>query len=1612
MGIFNRLFNFAGKKPVAAEGFAVKETPPKQKINAFILEQMRTPSGLLDDGSDLVIFDTDDFAQVELPDWGNDFDGNSLDFDGDGDSELSPEVAANSSELGGDESLGLLSDNPDDFEDVPFIDSDDILNDGTDLEELEFEDVPFADGDDLSLDNDGGDGDDGEILPIAIETPSPVFESGVFTVGDSGQVQISLEFDGGKYDGELAIFSLDGMEQFEPGSHDFIREAASRALSDSVLGHVVISDRTEGARFFGELGESDWNEGEYLGVKTFEMRSGDEFGFMLIPNSTVQEVFDNPAIEGAGRPLFSLATANPNDAFHVGQIADVTGDGTTFVMEDLRVDTGSDYDYNDIIFRVSGATGKVVLMDGLIDPAHDWRTTELGQEIIASAIPEPVQIDFNFPGSDQPLIGIIDTGFSGDNPDIDYSHIILGRDRVDGDDNPLLPSPQVNDNPLLPSDIANGSITDNLIDGVQDNDNSVLPSSQVNQSVTNNLTSSPQSSEHGTHILGIIGATQDNGIGIDGINDDAPIWVGRAVGSGKWAESLVEFVDKAIESDQPNAVVNLSLDLTQINQDGSTTTRYEFTPQERAAIEYARQNHVLIVAAAGNDGGVMSVLGQASQEFDNIITVGASDGLDRADYSSYGNGLDIVAPGGTTEYPVLSTTGNSVGSMAGTSVATARVTGAASQVWAANPQLDYRQVIEILKATATDLKTPGWDGETGAGLLDIAAAVSVARTTTPVDYEIPATLVPETWSGEGKVTPTERAANAPLWPTVASTWFTGRVMATLGANVRSGPGTNFSIVGGRGYNNFINFDGWTYGERITDIALGTPDERWYRIAGTNDWIASAIIDGNAPGSTPLPPAQPPTQPPPPPIPYVPINSGSANYRDGRQNPFAYNWQGQCTWYAYGRMLETGLLPAGTKQNGWFLGNAESWRRDAQRAGLPITSTPTAGARGLVVWPPGVQGGHRLYGHVAFLEEVYPDGRIRISESNWAGRGISERILTPAQYSGLAFVRLENAAPNPQFYSPPAVPGQQREYRVRSGDTLWGIAQRELGNGNRWREIQKPGGGTFTEAEAQRLQVGQSVYLPVSYQSGTGTPVTPPSSGTPTNINWVNFSGTVGPSQGVNLRYSPRFSDRSSQNEPYGKTLQFDAWTYGEVGTDMWLGTPDARWFKVKGTNLWVPSAYIYGNPPNSTPMPGSGSVGSVEIIGEPINSPSDPNGTLGTAHYVSDMNVSLPGSIGYNGDQNDFLRFGVANNRTNVNLTLGGLSADADLELIRDWNNNGRVDAGEVIGQSLNSGTSVDSVSRILDSGDYFVRVLPGTPSARTSYNLKLSGVELTRSVRVGNSSYTTNLWHYKGGNKTNAGIESNKDTVVVIHGWNKDNRSQPDDKVRELVEAVSSSSRFSNAQVLALDWGEAAYALIPFAAAYSIGPVAQWAASRLRDLGINSGRITLMGHSLGSHMSSEVGRVLNQEMGRGKVGKLFSLDAAYPAGQYDFDPGWGWRGVPKFSDAATYSLALVASDKEGGTAGDNDYAGTATYSFIVRFNGYNGNDKDSEYHSGVVSVYKDLVTNWNSPSVDTDEYDNDGNQGRWGSTHEGRIEASKNGSDWRVTGVFGVRGSEQISWV
>jgi uncharacterized protein YgiM (DUF1202 family) len=617
-----------------------------------------------------------------------------------------------------------------------------------------------------------------------------------------------------------------------------------------------------------------------------------------VPDGKFATLLNNPGAEGKLRPLFSMVTFNPNEQFQMGQIVDLTGDGNTFAFEDIRLDGESDRDYNDIVIQVRGAVSQVdAHIDEFINPARNWRDNDFGRQLESytrpymlaedlpidlmpvfepisveeaaalpeGAIDEPNLSDFDidnpavrdlweptdpapeelwpgdgegwgddapmdgmwlpWPGiepeplADQPLIGIIDTGFASENPDLDYTKITTGTDFVSGDRSSFL---------------TNG-----------------------------------EGNEHGTHILGVISAQAGNDTGIDGINPDAPVWVSRAVGSGRWADALIEFVDTAQASGQPNAVVNLSMDLTEIHADGEEFTRYELTLQERAAIEYARQNGVLIVAAAGNDGGVMSALGQASQEFDNIITVGAAEqfdpnasvwqGSDRADYSSYGKGLDIMAAGGTATNPELSLMGNDIGTMAGTSVATAKVTGAASQVWAANPDLSYRQVINILKQTATDLGETGFDLDTGAGFLNLTAAVSLAKLTEPQPYELPPTLNAKNWSGAGFMTPGERAVAY----AIVNESFSGWVMPSIGVALRNSQRHEDRSGLAEPYRKTLSFDAWTYGERVTDYQLGTPDELWYRLAGTNYWVPSAYIYGY-PGSRP--PVLAPTNPAPTPKP--------------------------------------------------------------------------------------------------------------------------------------------------------------------------------------------------------------------------------------------------------------------------------------------------------------------------------------------------------------------------------------------------------------------------------------------------------------------------------------------------------------------------------------------------------------------------------------------------------------------------------------------------------------------------------------------------------------------------------------------------------------------------
>jgi CHAP domain len=103
--------------------------------------------------------------------------------------------------------------------------------------------------------------------------------------------------------------------------------------------------------------------------------------------------------------------------------------------------------------------------------------------------------------------------------------------------------------------------------------------------------------------------------------------------------------------------------------------------------------------------------------------------------------------------------------------------------------------------------------------------------------------------GRGDISFWARTSNNSSSSSIRTVSFTGTT-SQYSTNVRSAPSSSANYLGSIKANSRLSFDAWTYGTTEKDLWTGQPDRRWYRIAGTNTWVASATINGNAPGSTP------------------------------------------------------------------------------------------------------------------------------------------------------------------------------------------------------------------------------------------------------------------------------------------------------------------------------------------------------------------------------------------------------------------------------------------------------------------------------------------------------------------------------------------------------------------------------------------------------------------------------------------------------------------------------------------------------------------------------------------------------------------------------------------
>jgi PAP2 superfamily/Domain of unknown function (DUF4114) len=205
---------------------------------------------------------------------------------------------------------------------------------------------------------------------------------GVFTVGNGGLLSIDVLADNGAYQGQLGVFSLTGMENFRLGSADFMEEAARRVIDGNGEGYLLFDDATEDARFNSQLGERDYNGGSYNGVKTVGFEAGEKVALILVPNGSFENVADGN-FKGSNRPLFSMSAANKGAT----QFAKVSTN--VFGWEDIALKGGrsnfSDADYNDIVIKVSGATGQATELSQIMKADRNWLQTESAQNILTFA---------------------------------------------------------------------------------------------------------------------------------------------------------------------------------------------------------------------------------------------------------------------------------------------------------------------------------------------------------------------------------------------------------------------------------------------------------------------------------------------------------------------------------------------------------------------------------------------------------------------------------------------------------------------------------------------------------------------------------------------------------------------------------------------------------------------------------------------------------------------------------------------------------------------------------------------------------------------------------------------------------------------------------------------------------------------------------------------------------------------------------------------------------------------------------------------------------------------------------------------------------------------------
>lgn len=233
-----------------------------------------------------------------------------------------------------------------------------------------------------------------------------------------------------------------------------------------------------------------------------------------------------------------------------------------------------------------------------------------------------------------------------------------------------------------------------------------------------NFADSPTSLDvrgHGTHISGIIAASNNNGKGVAGLAPESRLMNVKVADDSGQTYSKIVAKGLVWAADHGASVINLSLSFK------------EPSSELEAAVNYAWNRGAVVVAAAGNEDTGLPIY---PAYYDNCIAVTSSTENDTlAPLSNFGDWVDVAAPG-VNIYSTLPD--NSYGYKSGTSFATAYVSGLAALLFSlvTDKNGDGRLNDEVRESIESGCLATGIT--TGKGRIDALRSYEEATAKVPI----------------------------------------------------------------------------------------------------------------------------------------------------------------------------------------------------------------------------------------------------------------------------------------------------------------------------------------------------------------------------------------------------------------------------------------------------------------------------------------------------------------------------------------------------------------------------------------------------------------------------------------------------------------------------------------------------------------------------------------------------------------------------------------------------------------------------------------------------------------------------------------------------------------